>query len=212
MLEESRYNGSGAPGVFLEDLLGATAGGHDIPDAVGWKLKWHSDRTSLVTLFHKSPDGPEAILRYMVRRYGRKDVQGRSTASDRSNIPSGRSDRFRVDTTNGELYRLQNTDRSNHSTPRSYVLNRQQWRSQDWTMSNNCRFPVSLPQTRKSRPISRSALYAAVNENQAYSYVYLLPLAYDLNAYVAGRSVGGFGQRRFRRCHFRICFCAGLHY
>ncbi len=78
MLEESRYNGSGAPGVFLEDLLGATAGGHDIPDAVGWKLKWHSDRTSLVTLFHKSPDGPEAILRYMVRRYGRKDVQGRS--------------------------------------------------------------------------------------------------------------------------------------
>ena len=51
MPEESRYNGSGAPGVFLEDLLGATAGGHDIPDAVGWELKWHSDRTSLVTLF-----------------------------------------------------------------------------------------------------------------------------------------------------------------
>lgn len=73
-------------------------------------------------------------------------------------------------------------------------------------------FPVSPPQTRKSRPISRSALYAAVNENQAYSYVYLLPLAYDLNAYVAGRSVGGFGQRRFRRCQFRICFCACLRY
>ena len=90
MPEESRYNGSGAPGVFLEDLLGATAGGHDIPEAVGWELKWHSDRTSLVTLFHKSPDGPEAILRYMARRFGRKDVQGRS-------------DRFRVDTTTGQV-------------------------------------------------------------------------------------------------------------
>ncbi|MCY4410961.1 MAG: MvaI/BcnI family restriction endonuclease [Caldilineaceae bacterium] len=78
MPEESHYNGSGAPGVFPEDLLGATAGGHDIPDAVGWELKWHSDRTSLVALFHKSPDGPEAILRFMVRRYGRKEVQGRS--------------------------------------------------------------------------------------------------------------------------------------
>ena len=39
MPEESRYNGSGAPGVFLEDLLGATAGGHDIPEAVEWELK-----------------------------------------------------------------------------------------------------------------------------------------------------------------------------
>lgn len=63
--------------MFLEDLLGTTAGAHDIPDALGWELKWHSDRTSLVTLFHKEPDGPEAIMRYMVRRYGRRDGQGR---------------------------------------------------------------------------------------------------------------------------------------
>ena len=84
MPEESRYNGSGAPGVFLEDLLGATAGGHDIPDAVGWELKWHSDRTSLVTLFHKSPDGPEAILRYMGADTGARTSRG-AQASD---IPS----------------------------------------------------------------------------------------------------------------------------
>ncbi len=100
MPEASRYNGSGAPGVFLEDLLGATAGSHDIPDAVGWELKWHSDRTHLVTLFHKSPDGPEAIMRYMVRRYGRKDAQGR--LSFRHTI-KGRSDRFKVDTTTGQV-------------------------------------------------------------------------------------------------------------
>ncbi len=53
-----RDNGSGAPGLLLEDLLGTTA---------GWELKWHSERTHLVTLFHKEADGPEAIMRYMVR-------------------------------------------------------------------------------------------------------------------------------------------------
>ena len=100
MPEGSRYNGSGAPGMFLEDLLGTTAGGHDIPDALGWELKWHSDRTSLVTLFHKEPDGPEAIMRYMVRRYGRRDAQGR--LSFRHTI-KGRSDRFRVDTDTGQV-------------------------------------------------------------------------------------------------------------
>ena len=209
MPEESRCNGSGAPGLFLEDLLGAPAGGHDIPDAVGWELKWHSDRTSLVIpCSTRARTGQKPFCATWCADTGARTSRG---AQFRHTI-RGRSDRFRVDTTNGELYRLQNTDRSNHSTPRSYVLNRQHWRSQERTMSNNCRSPVSLPQTRKSRPISRSALYAAMNENQAYSYVYLLPLAYDLNAYVAGRSVCGFGLRRFRRCQFRICFCAGLHY
>ncbi len=91
MPEGMRYNGTGAPGLFLEDLLGTTAGAQDIPDAAGWELKWHSDRTRLVTLFHKEPDGPEAIMRYMVRRYGRRDTQGR--LSFRHTI-KGRSGRF----------------------------------------------------------------------------------------------------------------------
>ena len=43
----------------------------------GWELKWHSERTHLVTLFHKEADGPEAIMRYMVRRYGIRDAKGR---------------------------------------------------------------------------------------------------------------------------------------
>lgn len=100
MPEGSRYNGSGAPGLFLEDLLGTTAGSHDIPDAVGWELKWHSERTSLITLFHKEADGPEAIMRYMVRRYGQKDSKGR--LSFRHTI-RGRSDRFKVDTDTGQV-------------------------------------------------------------------------------------------------------------
>lgn len=100
MPQNSRYNGSGAPGMFLEDLVGTTAGSQDIPDAVGWELKWHSDRTHLLTLFHKSPDGPEAIMRHLVRRYGRKDDQGR--LSFRHTI-RGRSDRFKVEATSGQV-------------------------------------------------------------------------------------------------------------
>ena len=61
------YGGTGAPGTFLEDLLGLRAGALDIPDSLGWELKWYTHKTSLLTLFHKEADGPEAIMRYMVR-------------------------------------------------------------------------------------------------------------------------------------------------
>ena len=94
------YGGTGAPGMFLEDLLGLTAGAMDIPDAVGWELKWYTDRTNLVTLFHKEADGPPAIMRYMVRRFGWEDSQGR--LSFRHTI-RGRSDRFRVEDSGGQL-------------------------------------------------------------------------------------------------------------
>ena len=87
------YGGTGAPGMFLEDLLGLTAGSKDIPDAIGWELKWYTPKTALVTLFHKEPDGPDRIMRYMVRKHGWKDAQGRM--SFRHTI-KGKSDRFRV--------------------------------------------------------------------------------------------------------------------
>lgn len=87
------YGGTGAPGMFLEDLLGLTAGSKDIPDSVGWELKWYTPRTSLLTLFHKEPDGPSNIMRYMVRKHGWKDKHGRM--SFRHTI-RGKSDRFRV--------------------------------------------------------------------------------------------------------------------
>ena len=95
-----RYRGTGGPGNFLEDLLGLTVGNLDIPDAVGWELKWYTAKTSLLTLFHKEPDGPSAIMRYMVRRYGWKDAHGR--LSFRHTI-RGRSDRFRVDDSGNQI-------------------------------------------------------------------------------------------------------------
>lgn len=96
----SNYGGTGGPGMFLEDLLGLTAGAMDIPDAVGWELKWYTNKTNLVTLFHKEANGPEAIMRYMVRKYGWKDNQGR--LSFRHTI-RGKSDRFRVDDSGNQL-------------------------------------------------------------------------------------------------------------
>ena len=83
----AHYGGTGGPGMFLEDLLSLSAGSKDIPDAVGWELKWYTDRTNLVTLFHKEADGPSAIMRYMVRKYGWKDAQDGSAFG----IPSGES-------------------------------------------------------------------------------------------------------------------------
>jgi hypothetical protein len=88
----ARYQGTGGPGNYLEDLIGLKAGNQDIADVIGWEVKYFTEKTSLITLFHKEP-GPEGILRYMVSKYGWKDAQGR--LSFRHTI-NGRSDRFHV--------------------------------------------------------------------------------------------------------------------
>ncbi len=80
--------------------MGLTAGSVDMPDAVGWELKWHTEKTHLTTLFHKEADGPEGVMRDMVRKYGWKDPKGR--LSFRHTI-RGRSDRFRVEDNGGHL-------------------------------------------------------------------------------------------------------------
>ena len=67
---------------------------------MGWELKWWTDKTHLVTLFHKEPDGPWKIMRYMVRKYGQRDGQGRM--SFRHTI-KGKSDRFKIVDDRGQL-------------------------------------------------------------------------------------------------------------
>ena len=70
----STYGGTGGPGRYLENLLELTAGSKDVPDSeAGWELKWYTKRTHLITLLHKSPDGPQHIMRYLVRMHGWKD-------------------------------------------------------------------------------------------------------------------------------------------
>lgn len=87
-----KYAGTGAPGTFLEDLLGLTTGNKDIPDNLGFELKFYTRQTNLITLFHKEPQ-PAGAVAYMVRRYGWKDAQGR--LSFRHTI-AGKSDRLSI--------------------------------------------------------------------------------------------------------------------
>ena len=88
-----KYKGTGAPGTYLEDLLGLTTGNKDIPDSLGWEVKYYTQKTNLITLFHKEPR-PEDAVRFMVSRWGWKDAKGRM--SFRHTI-AGKSDRFKVD-------------------------------------------------------------------------------------------------------------------
>lgn len=88
----ARYNGTGGPGNYLEDMIGLRTGNQDIADVVGWEVKYYTPKTALITLFHKEPH-PEGIMRYMVSKYGWNDAQGRK--SFRHTI-KGRSDRFMV--------------------------------------------------------------------------------------------------------------------
>lgn len=92
-MPEKRYAGTGAPGIYLEDLLGLTTGNRDVPDALDWELKFYSPRTRLITLFHKEPR-PKGVVRYLVSKHGWKDKSDR--LSFRHTI-SGKSDRFKVD-------------------------------------------------------------------------------------------------------------------
>ncbi|MDE0471851.1 MAG: MvaI/BcnI family restriction endonuclease [Ekhidna sp.] len=69
--ENSRFNGSGAPGMYLEHLLGLDANNKDQPDLDGWEVKYHSG-TAPLTLFHKTPE-PKAIMEYMVNKHGWKN-------------------------------------------------------------------------------------------------------------------------------------------
>lgn len=94
IMPAKRYAGTGAPGIFLQDLLGINIDNKDIPDSVGFELKFYTPKTHLITLFHKEPQ-PKDVVSYMVSKYGWKDEQGR--LSFRHTI-AGKSDRFYVDT------------------------------------------------------------------------------------------------------------------
>jgi hypothetical protein len=88
----SEYGGTGGPGMFLENLLGKHSDNQSFSDTTGWEVKSYTEKTHLITLFHKEAR-PEKIMRHMVSKYGWKDKGDR--LSFRHTI-SGKSDRFKV--------------------------------------------------------------------------------------------------------------------
>ena len=85
------FEGNGAPGLYLEHLLGLETSNRDVPDAGAWEVKYSSG-TGLLTLFHKTPQ-PRGSMKRIINRWGWKGKNGRP--SFRHTI-CGVSDRFEV--------------------------------------------------------------------------------------------------------------------
>lgn len=68
MPNESSYQGAGAPGRLLENILGIKENNNDSPDLNDWEVKFHGGGT-LITLLHKSPE-PWGIMNTIVHEYG----------------------------------------------------------------------------------------------------------------------------------------------
>lgn len=62
------YQGTGAPGRLLENILGIAENNNDSPDFNDWEVKFHGG-VSLLTLLHKSPE-PRGIMNSLVHEHG----------------------------------------------------------------------------------------------------------------------------------------------
>jgi len=94
-----KYGGTGAAGLYLEDLVGLSNTNKATPDAGQIELKTYSKKTALITLFHKEPQPTDAV-RYMVSRWGWKDEKGRMAF--RHTI-KGKSEKFKVETDGDQI-------------------------------------------------------------------------------------------------------------
>ena len=65
------FEGTGAPGLYLERLLGLKTSNADVPDAGGWEVKFSSGG-ALITLFQKEPYPRERgrMIRSIINRWG----------------------------------------------------------------------------------------------------------------------------------------------
>ena len=70
------FEGAGAPGLYLEHLLGLKTSNADVPDAGAWEVKFTSGTTPL-TLFHKEPYPRGEAIRYIINRWGWTGRNGR---------------------------------------------------------------------------------------------------------------------------------------
>lgn len=101
------FEGTGAPGLYLEHLLGLPTSNRDVPDAAGWEVKFSSGN-SLVTLFHKDPYPRGNAIRHMITNWG---WIGRNGLQNFRHTICGESDRFFVvDESNAIRVRRTNED------------------------------------------------------------------------------------------------------
>ena len=91
--DDGRFGGTGAPGLYLEHLLGLKTSNADVPDAGGWEVKFSSGN-ALITLFQKepSPHGGQ-LIRYIINNLG---WIGRNGQPGFRHTIRGQSDLFEV--------------------------------------------------------------------------------------------------------------------
>ncbi len=63
------FEGTGAPGLYLEHLLDLKTSNADIPDAGGWEVKFSSG-DALITLFQKEPFPRGRMIRHIINSWG----------------------------------------------------------------------------------------------------------------------------------------------
>lgn len=74
--EGQGFEGTGAPGLYLEHLLGLKTSNADVPDAGAWEVKFTGGSTPL-TLFHKEPYPRGQAMRHMINQWGWTGRNGR---------------------------------------------------------------------------------------------------------------------------------------
>lgn len=111
-----KYRGTGAPGVFLQELLGFKADSSDTPDAGRWELKFHSAKTAQVTLFSLEAK-PTGHLEYLLDNFGWPDSAGKTAFGHtiRGTTPSNRG--FHI-ADSGEYLRLCHAEMDAEKAPR----------------------------------------------------------------------------------------------
>jgi MvaI/BcnI restriction endonuclease family len=94
LIPPATTGGTGSPGNYLQQLLGADGSNKAIPDATGVEVKWHSGG-GLLTLQHHDPEGGVEAIRPMLEKFGKRRKYGlsfRHTVSDTSNLKVTRSE------------------------------------------------------------------------------------------------------------------------
>ena len=93
------FEGTGAPGLYLEHLLGLKTSNLDIPDAGAWEVKFSSGN-ALVTLFHKDAYPRGQAIRAIINRWG---WIGRNGHQSFRHTICGRSEHFEIADDAGEI-------------------------------------------------------------------------------------------------------------
>ena len=70
------FEGTGAPGLYLEHLLKLKTSNLDIPDAGAWEVKFTSG-SALLTLFHKTANRDGPTIRDIIEKWGYIGRNGR---------------------------------------------------------------------------------------------------------------------------------------